>query len=76
VTDASPDTPIAELFARDPYDLSNSDLDAIVAKLRSQRSRYVLGDKTAGSPKPSKISQKQQAAAKITGDLDLDDLGL
>lgn len=70
------ETPIAELFARDPYQLSKQDLDSIITKLRSQRKRYVSGDKSAGSPRPSKASKAQSEAAKITGDLDLGDLGI
>lgn len=71
------DTPIAELFARNPGDLSANQIDLIIAKLRSQRSRFLTGDKTAGSPKPpSKTKKAELAATKVTGALDLGDLGL
>ncbi|MBM61937.1 MAG: hypothetical protein CL484_03175 [Acidobacteria bacterium] len=78
LTKADPheDTPIAELFARNPGDLGDSDINAIIAKLRKQRHRFVAGDKTAGKAKPSKTSKAQEAATNVTGKLDLGDLGL
>lgn len=75
-TDPHEDTPIAELFARNPGDLSDRDITAIIAKLRSQRHRFVAGDKTAGKAKPSKTSEAQTKAQSVTGKLDLGDLGI
>ena len=75
MTDQS-DTPLAAYFAKDPMSLSEQDLDTIITKLRSQRKRFVLGDKSAGSTKPSKVSVAQEAAKKITGEIKLGDLGL
>lgn len=75
-TDPAPDTPIAELFARNPGDLAESDIHQIIDKLRSQRHRFVNGDKAAGKAKPTKTAQKEAAATKVTGKLDLDELGL
>jgi hypothetical protein len=76
MSDPYPDTPIAELFARNPGDLGEQDINAIIEKLRSQRHRFLAGDKTAGSPRPSKTTQKQEAAQKVTGAIDLDGLGI
>lgn len=70
------ETPIAELFARDPLSLSDQDIDAIIDRLRTQRKRFVLGDKTAGNPKGLKKTAKEEAASKIVGDIDLGELGL
>ena len=74
IKDGEPDTPIAELFAK--AELTDSDINAIIAKLRTQRSRFAAGDKAAGAIKPTKTSKAQAAATKVTGLLDTDDLGL
>lgn len=68
IIDHAPEEPLAELFARDPGQLSEQDLDTIIAKLRAQRHRFKAGDKTAGKAKQSKASEKQSAAMKIGGD--------
>jgi hypothetical protein len=62
VTEA-PTTDIAELFARDPLQLSEQDLNAIIGRLREQRAQFNLGNAMAGSMKP------KTAKAKITQDL-------
>lgn len=76
-TTPSDDT-IAELFARDPLHHSDQDILAIIKKLRSQRARFVSGNKSAGTPgvKKSAATKKQEAALKVAGQLDLGDLGL
>jgi hypothetical protein len=73
-TNASQD--IAELFARDPLDLSKQDLTVIVEKLRGQRVRFAAGFADAGTPasRVSKSTKEQQAATKITGEIDLGSL--
>jgi hypothetical protein len=67
---------IAELFARDPLDLSKQDLTVIVEKLRGQRVRFAAGFADAGTPasRVSKATKAQAAATKVTGDLDLGDI--
>jgi len=75
------DTTVAELFARDPLELSSTDLDTIIAKLRAQRARFVQGNQAAGrAPGKAKTkaapTEKQAAALKATGDFDISDLGL
>ena len=62
-------TDIAELFARDPRQLTRDDISAIVAKYREAREAFILGAKQAGSAKNVK-----KEGLKITNldDLDLD----
>lgn len=43
-------TDIAELFARDPHNLSDQDLDVIVQRYRQQRAQFNAGVKPV-SPK-------------------------
>ena len=70
----SPTTDIAELFARDPLDLSAQDLDTIIGKFREMRGQYNLGNAMAGNTKPK--SAKQKVALDLAAKLDLGDLGL
>lgn len=65
------ETPIAELFARDPMKLSDQDLSTIIEKLRASRAQFVGGSMVAGKPEAKKsTSQKAgEAALKIAGDL-------
>lgn len=52
---------IAELFSRDPHDLSKDDISAIVEKFRASRGQFNLGNKMAGSTKPPTEKQKKLA---------------
>lgn len=61
---------LAELFARDPLQLSNADLDTIIAKMRAMRANFNAGNMKAGSTKPQ--SEKQKAALAIADTLKLD----
>lgn len=65
---------IAELFARDPLDLSKQDLASIVEKLRGQRVRFAAGFADAGTPasRVSKATKAQAEATAITGEVDLE----
>lgn len=66
-------TDIATLFARDPQDLSNQDIDLIIQRYRDSRKQFALGDRKAGKPAKSPTQKKGEAlAAKL--DLNLDDL--
>jgi hypothetical protein len=62
------DTPIAELFDRDPMKLSEQDITRIIQSLREQRGRFVLGEKSAGKP-ASRAKPKADA-----GQLDINDI--
>ena len=69
-------TPLAEYFARDPHQHTEQSLAAIVGHLRTQRKKFKMGDKSAGSPKPKTATAlKQEAAMEVgkdlLGDLDL-----
>lgn len=46
---------LAELFERDPLELTKEDRAKIIARMREARNQFMLGDKTAGKvKKPSK----------------------
>jgi hypothetical protein len=46
---------IAELYARDPLELTESDIEALIADLRKRRANFKKGNKTAGKvPKQTK----------------------
>ena len=68
-------TDLAELFSRDPLDLSKDDIQLIVQKLRDSRHRFNAGDKSAGTMTPPKTATGR-AAAEIGKQLSLKDLGL
>lgn len=68
MTDEAP-TDIAELFARDPLDLSAQNIDQIIARLREQRSQFNLGNAMAGSMKPK--TEKQKTILDLAAKLDL-----
>ncbi len=73
----SEQTPIAELMARDPLSLSDTDLDRIIAELRQQRSRFVLtDDKKVGTPavRKSKAQKEREAARELLDKGAIDDL--
>lgn len=52
-------TDIAELFARNPMDLTTENLDAIIDEMRKSRHAFNLGNAKAGSTKPPTEKQKQ-----------------
>lgn len=62
-------TDIAELFSRDPLELSTQDIDQIIARLRTQRSQFNLGNAMAGNMKPK--TEKQKVIASLADKLDL-----
>ena len=68
-------TDLAELFARDPLDLSKDDIQLIVQKLRDSRHRFNAGDKAAGTMAPPKTATGR-AAKELGSQLSLKDLGL
>lgn len=58
---------IAELYAKDPMELTKTDIDALIADLRSRRHKLKLGDKNAGRTTPN---PKALANLDIKGLLD------
>lgn len=67
-------TDIALLFARDPSNHTDEDIDRIIEKYRSARHVFKTGGaKPKATPKLTKKEAEAQSAAK---DIDLSDLGL
>lgn len=61
-------SPLAELMARDPVNLTSTDLDAIIAELRKQRHRFVVaGDRKIGTPaaRKSKAQKDREARSNL-----------
>lgn len=56
---------ISELFARDPIDLTNQDLDEIIAKYREARAQF-----------EAKPQREPKAKKEKPAPISLDDLGL
>ncbi len=63
-------TDIAELFRRDPLELTKVDITAIIVKMRESRHQFSAGNMKVGSTKPQ--SEKQKATASLAASLDLD----
>jgi hypothetical protein len=61
---------IAELFRRDPLQLTKDDFTLIVAKFRESRGQFSAGNLKAGSTKP--VTEKQKAISSLAQSLDLD----
>lgn len=72
---AADSAPLADLYAKDPLDLTATDLDRMVSELRNQRARFNLGEKSAGSAKP-KPAKKAPSKSVSLADMDSLDLGL
>ena len=63
---------LTELFARDPLDLADKDIDVIVAEFRRQRALWVQAE--AQGKKPT--AKKAPAAKTDKKAVSLEDLGL
>jgi hypothetical protein len=50
---------LATLFARNPLELTRTDIDTIVAEMRKSRHAFNLGNMKAGSTKPLSPKQKE-----------------
>lgn len=65
-------TDITELFARDPLQLEDQDIDAIIARFRESRKAFNLGNMKAGSTKPKTKTEKATAELrKKLGGIDI-----
>lgn len=62
-------TDLSQLFARNPLDLTKSDITALVEAFRKSRHQFSLGNATAGRTKP--LSEKQQRLATLSDKLDI-----
>lgn len=50
---------LAELFARDPLQLTKADITSIIEEMRKSRHAFNAGNAKAGSTKPKTEKQKQ-----------------
>lgn len=53
---------LAELFARDPLNLTKSDIRSIIEEMRKSRHAFNAGNAKAGSTKPKTEKQKEIAS--------------
>lgn len=60
---------ITELFAKDPLQYTEQDLDAIIARFREARRQFNLGNVKAGSTKPK--TPKQKVTSELLSKLDM-----
>lgn len=71
MTDSPSPTPtIAELFDRNPLELSDQDLTLIIAKLREQRAAFQLGQRAPAAAPKTRAALKK--LTQVTGEIDLD----
>lgn len=59
-------TSLAELFARDPREQSDEEVEEIIRQLRESRAKFILGDKTAGS-----LTAQQKSLVRLDLDVKL-----
>jgi len=64
-----PETDLNALMLEDPLNLTNDNIGSIITAMRDRRTRFNLGDQSAGSAKP-------RAAAKALKGLDSEVLDL
>ena len=70
-----PTSPVADVnyntldehFSRDPFGLSDADLDVIVAELRRRRSAWLLEE---AKPKPERATKRKASQEEIKSVLD------
>ncbi len=60
---------ITELFQRDPLKMTTEDIDLIIAEMRKKRALFNSGKLT--EKKPTKLTEGQQQAAKLSLDFEL-----
>ena len=73
LSEADP-TSLDELFARDPLELTNDDLDTIAGELRDHRKLWVIADNEAKNKKTGTPKGPNKAVPE--GGIKLDDLDL
>lgn len=64
------DTDINELMMRDPLSHTSKDIDAIIAVMRERRTRFNLGDASAGAAKP-RVPKALQGVSKDVLDMEI-----
>lgn len=65
---------LAALFAADPHNHTDKDIDKIIEAMREARKNFQAGNMTAGKTKPKTAKEKQ--ASEAAGQLSLKDIGL
>lgn len=58
---------LSELFDRDPLQLTDQDLEKIIARMRESQAQYELGVKAPVAPKAPKKSTKTENLLKDLG---------
>jgi hypothetical protein len=61
---------LAELFNRDPLQLTDPDIKSIIEEMRKSRHAFNAGNAKAGSTKPK--TEKQKAIASLADKLKID----
>ena len=62
-------TDLSTLFARNPLDLTRTDVTAMIEAFRKSRHQFALGNVTAGRTKP--MTEKQKQVASLVSKLDI-----
>lgn len=62
---------MAELFYRDPLELTDEDISEIIAKLRENRAAFLANPAAAKANGPKKLTEKQEEAASLNLDIKL-----
>jgi hypothetical protein len=63
-------TDLAELFARDPLQLTKDDIRSIIEEMRKSRHAFNAGNAKAGSTKPK--TEKQKTIASLAEKMKID----
>ncbi len=64
-------TDITEMFSRNPLDLTDSNIDEIIVEFRKRRHLYNSGPAKLGKTGSLTLTDKQQAASKLSIELKL-----
>lgn len=59
MSEITPTTDLAALFALDPNKYTQQDIDAVIAAFRGMRHLFIQGVKNAGSTKPKTAKSKE-----------------
>lgn len=64
-------TDIADIFAKDPLELTREDITEVIAYYRSRRAQFALGDTQAGNPKKIRKPSVVAELKEMIGDIKL-----
>lgn len=65
---------LSRIFAEDPLNLTREDLDETIKFYRDSRKNFIVAEKAGKKAGSTKVTEKQAAASKAAGDIDLSDL--